>query len=456
MSLPHQPHQLTAAQAARDIRERKMSPVALMEDLLSQVDALEPRLKVWVTLDRDAAMEAARQRARELDTRGPVGPLHGVPVRIKDIYYTEGVRTTACSAILAEFVPEFDATAVARLRQAGAIIMGKTVTTEFACGDPPPTRNPWNAEHTPGGSSSGSAVGVSVGMFPASLGSQTAGSVLRPAAFNGVVGFKPTFGRISRFGVVPVACSLDTMGTFTRSVEDAALMLGVLAGHDSSDASTSTRDVPDYFAAVGDQHGLPRIGQLRKFFYERAAPETRDDVDGVVEKLAEAGATVEDVKLPSDFETMLSAHRMLMTVEAAAAHQEWFTDRADDYSPNIRAVIEQGMLVPGVSYVQAKRVRRAFRRDLEEALCSFDVLLTPTTATTAPRDLSGTGDPMYQTPFTFAGLPSISLPSGLSAAGLPFGIQLAARPFAEETLLAAARWFEGVIDVKLSPPKPGS
>ena len=449
MSLPHQ---LTAAQAARDIREHKLSPVALMEDLLSRVDDLEPRLTVWVTLDRDAAMEAARQRARELDDSGQVGPLHGVPIGIKDIYYTEGVRTTACSAILADFVPDHDATTVARLRQAGAIIMGKTVTTEFACGDPPPTRNPWNADHTPGGSSSGSAVGVAVSMFPAAMGSQTAGSVLRPAAFNGVVGFKPTFGRISRFGVVPVAWSLDTMGTFTRSVEDAALMLGVLAGHDEKDASTSTREVGDYLAAVRDRRGPPRIGHLRKFFHERATPETRDHVDGVVEKLAEAGAMVEDVNLPSDFETMLSAHRVLMTVEAAAAHQQWFTDRADDYSPNVRGVIEQGMLVPGVSYVQAQRVRRAFRRDLEEALRSFDVVLTPTTAAPAPRDLSSTGDPMYQTPFTFAGLPSISLPSGLSAAGLPFGIQLAAGPFAEETLLAAAHWCEGVIDVKLSPP----
>ena len=450
------PHQLTAAQAARDIRERKLSPVALMEDLLSRVDALEPRLKVWVTLDREAAMEAARQRARELDDGGPLGPLHGVPVGVKDIYYTEGVRTTACSAILADFVPEYDATTVARLKQAGAIIMGKTVTTEFACGDPSPTRNPWDAEHTPGGSSSGSAVGVSVGMFPASLGSQTAGSVLRPAAFIGVVGFKPTFGRISRFGVVPVAWSLDTMGTFSRSVEDAALMLGVLAGHDANDASTSTRDVPDYMAAVGDRRSPPRIGQLRKFFHERAAPETSAHVDGVIEKVVEAGATVEEVKLPSDFETMLSAHRVLMTVEAAAVHQEWFTDRADHYSPNVRDVIEQGMLIPGVSYVQAQRVRRGFRRDMEDALRSFDVLLTPTTATPAPRDLSTTGDPMYQTPFTFAGLPSISLPSGLSAAGLPFGIQLAAGPYAEETLLAAARWLEGVIDVKLTPPGMGS
>jgi aspartyl-tRNA(Asn)/glutamyl-tRNA(Gln) amidotransferase subunit A len=453
MSLPHQ---LTVVQAARDIRERKLSPVALMEDLLARVDALEHQLKVWVTLDRDAAMGAARRADSELDAGGPVGPLHGIPIGIKDIYYTEGVRTTACSAILADFVPDYDATTVARLRQAGAIVMGKTVTTEFACGDPPPTRNPWNAEHTPGGSSSGSAVGVSVGMFPAALGSQTAGSVLRPAAFNGVVGFKPTFGRISRFGVVPVAWSLDTMGTFTRTVEDAALMLGVLAGHDTKDHSTSSRDVPDYLAAVRDRRRPPRIGHLRQFFHERATAETRDHVDGVVEKLAEAGATVEDLELPSDFETMLSAHRVLMTVEAAAVHQKWFAERADDYSPNVRDVIEQGMLVPGVSYVQAQRVRRAFRCDLEQALGSVDVLLTPTTATPAPRDLSSTGDPMYQTPFTFAGLPSVSLPSGLSASGLPFGIQLAAGPFAEETLLAAAHWCEGAIDARLSPPDSGS
>ena len=246
-------HELTVVEAAKKIRQREISPVTMMEDLLNRVSRLEPTLTVWVTLNADAVLETARQRERELLNEGPRGPLHGVPVGIKDIYYTQGVLTTAGSLILADFVPDFDATTVAKLKQAGAIIMGKTVTTEFACGDPSPTRNPWNVHHTPGGSSSGSAVGVAAGMFPAALGSQTGGSILRPASYNGVVGLKPTFGRVSRHGVVPVAMSLDTMGPFTHTVEDAALMLNVLAGHDPLDPSSSTRPVPDYRKAIGTQ-----------------------------------------------------------------------------------------------------------------------------------------------------------------------------------------------------------
>ena len=244
-------HELTVAESAARIARRQLSPVELMEALLERASALEPSLSIWVTLDADAALEAARESERELGSSGPLGPLHGVPVGIKDIYYTAGLKTTACSPILAEFVPDYDAASVALLKGAGAIVMGKTVTTQFACGDPPPTRNPWDAAHTPGGSSSGSAVGVAARTFPAALGSQTAGSVLRPASYNGVVGLKPTFGRISRYGVIPVAWSLDTMGSFTRTVEDAALMLSVLAGHDPRDRSSSTRPVPELRLGAG-------------------------------------------------------------------------------------------------------------------------------------------------------------------------------------------------------------
>ena len=263
-------HNLTAAQSARAIRDGDASAVELVSALLERSRALDPSLKVWVTLDEDAALAAARSRDRELASEGPRGPLHGVPVGVKDIYYTRGVLTTACSRILADFVPDYDSTAVAKLRQAGAIILGKTVTTEFANGDPPPTVNPWDAERTPGGSSSGSAVGVAARMFPAALGSQTAGSVLRPASFNGVVGIKPTFGRISRYGVVPVAASLDTMGHMARSVEDAALLLDAMAGYDPLDPDSSERPVQDYTAAASIPLESPRIGLVRRFFWERA------------------------------------------------------------------------------------------------------------------------------------------------------------------------------------------
>jgi aspartyl-tRNA(Asn)/glutamyl-tRNA(Gln) amidotransferase subunit A len=445
-------HEMAVAEAAALIRSHKLSPVELMEPLLSRCEALEPGLKVWVTLDVDAALDAARQRGQELMREGPRGPLHGVPVGIKDIYYTQGVKTTCCSLIYADFVPDFDATTVALLKKAGAIIMGKTVTTEFACGDPSPTRNPWNAAHTPGGSSSGSAVGTAAGMFPAALGSQTAGSVLRPAAYNGVVGLKPTFGRISRYGVYPVAWSLDTMGTFTRSVEDAALMLNVLAGHDLNDFSTSTRPTSDYSRAIGSQKTLPRVGVVRQFFFERCDDEVRGHTNAIIERLGKSGAIIEDVKVPTDFDTMLSAHRTLMTVEGAAVHQENFSQRPGDYSPNVRGVIEAGMLTPAVTYMQAQRVRRRFRREMEDAIRGFDVLLSPSTYSPAPRDLSSTGDPMFQTPWTFCGFPAITIPSGLSQSGLPLGLQLSAAPFAEETLLAAAYWCEQTLNVRLTPP----
>ncbi len=443
---------LTVAEAAAQIRERHLSPVALMESLLSRVRAIEPDLSVWVTLDPEAALEAARRSEAELERTGPRGPLHGIPVGVKDIYYTEGVKTTACSAILRDFVPEYDATSVSLLRQAGAIIMGKTVTTEFACGDPPPTRNPWNPANTPGGSSSGSAVGAATRMFPAALGSQTAGSVLRPASYNGVVGLKPSFGRISRYGVIPVAWSLDHVGSFTRTVEDAALLLNVLAGHDPNDFSSSSAPVPDYREAAVSRQSLPRIGVLRTFFLEEADDEVRRNIEGVTERAGEAGAMVEEVSVPTNFETLLAAHRVIMTSEAAAVHQADFAARPDDYSRNVRNILEAGTLTPAVAYVQAQRTRRRFRRDIEEALRGIDVILTPTTSSPAPADLSTTGNPWFQAPWTTGGFPSITLPSGLSESGLPMGLQLAAAPFADETLLAAAHWFEQVLDVNLVPP----
>ena len=445
-------YDLTATEAAERIRQGKLSPVALMESLLARAEALEPNLRVWVTLDAEGALKAAREAERELARGGPRGPLHGIPVGIKDIYYTKGMRTTACSVIYEDFVPDHDSTAVAKLKESGAIIMGKTVTTEFALGDPPPTRNPWNAAHTPGGSSSGSAAGVAARVVPVALGSQTAGSVLRPASYCGTVGLKPSFGRISRYAVMPVSWSLDTLGLFTRSVEDAALMLGVLSGYDAKDFSTSSAPVPDYEAAVKAKRPPPRIGLLRQLFYDRALPEVRDHTDRAVARFEEAGATVKEVRVASSFETLLAAHRLVMAIEAAAVHQANFSARPDDFSPDVRRLIEEGMITPSVAYMQAQRIRRRFQRDVIDAMHGFDVLLTPTTASHAPGDLRNTGDRTFQVPWTASGLPAITIPSGLSDEGLPLGIQLAAAPFQEETLLAAARWCEEVLDVSLVPP----
>ena len=447
-----QSFELTASEAASRIREGSLSPVELMESLLSRSEALEADLRVWVTLDPDSAMAAARESGRILGEAGPSGPLHGVPVGVKDIFYVEGLRNTAGSAIYADFVPGYDSTPVALLKGAGAIVMGKTVTTEFAMGDPPPTQNPWNPAHTPGGSSSGSAVGVAARIFPAALGSQTAGSVIRPASFNGVVGLKPTFGRISRHGVVPVSWSLDTMGCFTRSVEDAALMLGVMSGHDPADVASSDRPVPDYLDGL--ENGTPpRIGLVGWFFLETCGNQAGDATRHAVERLAQAGAEIEEVGIDFDSEVLLAAHQTIVAVEAAAVHSADFSRRPDDYSPLVRGVIEKGLLTPAVVYVQAQRVRGEFGREVTRAMSGLDILLTTSTDGPAPRDLTTTGNPSYQAPWTMTGLPVITLPCGLSREGLPLGVQLVGRPFEERGLLGNARWCEDALDVSLFPER---
>jgi aspartyl-tRNA(Asn)/glutamyl-tRNA(Gln) amidotransferase subunit A len=444
-------HELTVVEAAAAIRAKRLSAVELMEALLARSRKLEPRLRVWVTMDEGLALAEARKSQRTLERSGPKGPLHGIPVGVKDTFHTKGMLTTYCSPIYADFVPKDDATTVAKLRQAGAIIMGKTVTTQFAYGDPSPTRNPWNEGRTPGGSSSGSAAGTAAGYFPAALGSQTAGSVLRPAAYNGVIGVKPTLGRLSRYGVIPDAWSLDTMGYFCRSVEDAALLLKVMAGQDPKDPSSSSLPVPDYAKAARKRFAKPRIGLMRQFFLERADPEMAAHIEQVAKRLKKAGASVREVRVDMDFDTLQYAHRIVMAVEGAAVHQADFAKRPDDYARDVRRWVEMGQLVPGVTYVNAQRVRGRFRRLLGEAMADVDVVLTSTAAVPAPDPVT-TGDPRWQAPFTTAGFPALTLPSGLNKDGLPFGTQLVATPFAEERLLAVAAWAERTLDVHLTPP----
>ena len=250
-------HELSVAEAAAQIREGTLSPVALAESLLTRIDALDGDLQAWVTIDRDAVLSAAREREAEVQRGDPLGLIHGVPVGLKDIFYTEGMLTACGSKVNADFVPEFDATSVAKIKAAGGIILGKAVTTEFASGDPSPTCNPWNLEHTPGGSSSGSSAAVAARMVPAALGSQTGGSTCRPAAYNGIVGVKATYGRISRYGVAPLSWSLDHVGILTRTVADGALMLTVLSGADDNDPGSLREPVPDFSAQMAE-HDRPR------------------------------------------------------------------------------------------------------------------------------------------------------------------------------------------------------
>ena len=447
-------HDLTVAQAARLIEKKELSPVKLLQVLLERIDRLEPRLEAWVTIDREGALGAAHQSEEEIGRGQYRGPFHGIPVGVKDILYTEGLKTTSGSRIYADFVSDYDATAVARLKEAGAVIVGKTVTTEFAMMDPPPTFSPWNPDHTPGGSSTGSAVVVTTRMVPAALGSQGSASNLRPAAYNGIVGLKATTGRISLTGVFPHGFTNDHVGIMARTVEDAALMLSAVAGHDPADPSSLRDPVPDYRAALDTQKTPPRIGVLRDYFFENAEPETRKHAEETVQRLAEDGARFEDVKLPKSFATSHAAHNVLGRVQSAVTHEEVFRQRPNDFSSRIRGAIEVGMLIPGVRYVQALRLRTEFRRDMSEIAGRYDALLTPATPGPAPKGRDWTGDMRFQIPWSYCGLPTIAVPSGLHPSQLPLAIQLIAEPLAEEKLLAVARWCERVIDVELVPPIP--
>ena len=445
-----QPYELSARRAAQAVAGGNLSPVELVQSVLDRIEALEPSLQAWVYLDREAVLTDARGKEAAVSRGESLGPLHGVPVGLKDIYYTEGIPTTACSRVYADFVPEFDATTVRLLKEAGAIILGKTVTTEFACMDPSPTVNPWDAACTPGGSSSGSAVSVAARMCPAALGSQTVGSVLRPASYNGVVGFKPSFGRVSRHGVIPVSWTLDTVGWMTRSVEDAALLLQVMAGPDAADMVARPEPVPDYLAGV-DNPRSPRIGVLRRFFYDNADAETTAHTDAVVQKLADAGATVRELSLPESMDTAIDDQQTIMAVEGASFHQPMYQRQAQDYQPKLREMIGRGLSIDAITYSRAKERRRQFVTDMRNLARQTDILLTPSTPQPAQPDRTNTGNPMFQGPWTSCGLPTITLPSGLAASGLPLGIQLAAGYLHESGLLAAAAWCEKALAVELAP-----
>lgn len=446
-------HTLGVARLAELVRQRAVSPVVVVEDCLQRIEALEPELQAWALLDRQGALAAAQRCEQALQRGAAVGPLCGVPVGLKDIFYTAGMRTAAGSRVYANFVPTYDATAVVRLRAAGAIILGKTVTTEFATADPSPTRNPWNTAHTPGGSSSGSAASVAARMVAAALGSQTGGSTLRPAAYNGIVGLKPTYGRISRYGVIPVSWCLDHVGILVRSVEDAALVLQAIAGYDAHDPGALAQPVGDYVAAVRQAEQPPRLGILQQFFFDHADAETRQHTAAVVERLAHAGASIQDVALPASFAAVLAAHRTIMRVEAAAFHADLFATQREQYGLRLRETIETGLTISGVAYLRAQRLRRLFQDELAQLFTSVDVLLTPATPAPAPRDLGTTGDARFQSPWTHAGVPAIALPSGLSQSGLPLGIQLLAPALQEERLLRVARWCEAALSVTLVPPR---
>jgi aspartyl-tRNA(Asn)/glutamyl-tRNA(Gln) amidotransferase subunit A len=419
---------------ARAIRAGGRSCVDVLEECLRRIDDREAEVRAWVVVDREGARAQARERDRELAEGRDRGPLHGIPIGIKDIIDVAGLPTTAGSPVGADRPAESDAAVVARLREAGAVILGKTVTTPFAWIDPPPTRNPWRLDRTPGGSSSGSAAAVACGMCLGAIGSQTGGSITRPASFCGVAGLKPTYGRVDETGIIPLAPSLDHPGPLARSVGDLALMWRAICG-----------DAPAAGLAAA-----PRLGRLRGLFDERADPAMRAAIDRAAEALGTAGATVVEVALPEGFADVLRHHRTIMAAEAAEWHERRLAEQPDAYPPRIRALVEEGLAVRAVDYLRAKAHQETMRRAILACFDGVDALLTPAAAGPAP-DPSTTGDPALNAPWSYTGLPTVTFPIGFSADGLPLGIQLAGWPGLEGWLLEASQWCEATIRREIPP-----
>lgn len=430
------PTSLSAAEAARRIAAGTLSPSALLEACLKRIAAADPAVRAWVSVDEAGARAIARERTEEARAGRRRGALHGIPVGIKDIFHVAGMTTTCGAAPAFHTAATVDATSVARLREAGAVILGKAHTTEFAYFEPGPTRNPWNLAHTPGGSSSGSAAAVAARMAPLALGTQTVGSVLRPAAYCGVVGFKGTYDLIPTDGVVPLAWSLDHVGVFARRVADVTLAVDVLAARPP--------------AAPADRP--PRLAVAPELL-ERATPEVAALIRATADRFARAGATVHEVTLPSSFAGVHAAGRAVLEVEAAAYHENLYKAHAAQYRPRTRELIAAGLTRPAVAYARAQRARREFRRDVMPLLAAHDALLSPTAPSPAPEGLGSTGDPWFCAPWSFAGVPAVSLPIGVSPLGLPHAVQLVGAADHDAMILAVAAWCERVVDFELSPSR---
>jgi len=442
-------HELTATQAARLIRDRQLSSVELVQALLDRAREVDPRVRAWAMLDPERALAAAREAEA---ASGTLGTLHGVPFGAKDIFDSAGLVTAAAFAPYASRVPTHDAEAIVRVKSQGAILLGKMVTTQFAYADPSPTRNPFHAERTPGGSSSGSAAGVAARLVPFAFGSQTAGSVLRPAAYNGVVGFKPTYGRVSKRGVLPLAWSLDHVGVLTRSVADCELVLSAIASHDPADPHSDSTQPP--FVAAGERTSPPRLGLVRETL-EFAEPRVREHVQRMATTFQQAGAQVREVSFGESVHLIMAVQQLIMQTEAAAVHWQLLEQYPGAHQPRLRALVEVGRLLPGFSYVHALRLRRRIRTSIRNSLAQVDALLLPTATDVAPGRES-TGDPSLQAPFSLVGFPSISLPSGIAQPdGLPLAIQLAALPWQEASLLSVAGWCEAQLPAPAAPPAFG-
>ena len=450
---------LTVAELGEAIRTGEVTPVDVTETYLARIGTLNSDIRAYLTVTSELAMQQAQDAATEIAAGNYRGPLHGVPVAVKDQMYTEGVRTTIGTPVFDEFVPEHDATVVARLREAGAVLLGKLNMTEFATTalshqfDPP--RNPWDKERSCGGSSSGSGGATAAFMAAATLGEDTGGSVRCPAAWCGLAGLRPTWGLVSRYGVAPGVRSMDTVGPLARSVEDCAIMLQAIAGHDSNDRLTSQEQPPDYQASLtGDIQGL-RVGVLREVLYaESVDPDVGKSILDAANALSKLGADVNEVSIP--LAANAGAINSGIRVEAPTTYRELLRERPRDIGHDNRIGYLVNAIMPATLYYKAIRLRSLLRARVLEALEGVDLLLSPTMGVPAqplePDPTITSKADVSRTPWLFttvpslANLPALSIPCGFSAEGLPLSLQIAGRPFEETTVLRAGHAYQQATD----------
>ena len=475
-------HELSASLASGEI-----TAVELAESSLKRVAKVDDQVKAFLTLTSQVALERAAELDTYLTSGAPQSSVAGIPIALKDVLTTNGIRTTCGSKILENYVPPYDCTAWTRLSSAGSVLVGKTNCDEFAMGSSNensafgPVHNPWDLSTVPGGSSGGSAAAVAAGEVVWALGTDTGGSVRQPASLCGVVGLKPTYGLISRFGLIAFASSLDTVGTFTRSVRDAATLLGVLAGKDRHDATSLDADPPDYVAGLNKGVKGLRVGVVAEAFGEGVEPDVAASVRAAVDRLAALGAQVGEASLPHA-EYALSAYYLIAPSEASSnlarydgvryglreegadSIEMMFRTRGAGFGPEVKRRVMLGTYALSAGYYdayygQAQKVRTLIIRDYERAFADYDILVSPTSPTTAFPIGAKADDPLamylndiFTIPANLAGVPAISVPGGLDAAGLPIGVQLTAPALGEATLLRAAAALEAELELDLRPP----
>ncbi len=437
-------HYLNLAEASRRIRQRKLSPVEYTEAIIKRIDAVEPKVHAFITVTREQALRAAEAAEKEIMSGRYRGPLHGIPFGVKDTHYTAGIKTTVATPVLAEFVPSFDATVVARLKKAGGILMGKTNLPEYSFGGATPgTNNPWDLSKTPGGSSGGSGAALAAGEIPAATGGDTSGSIRGPAILNGVVGMMSTYGRVSRYGVAVISWSLDRVGPMTRSVEDNAMMLNALAGYDHMDETSSDAPVPDYTRALKRGIKGVRIGVPKNSWFEAFHPDVLKAYEEGIAIYGKLGAKVTEIELPPTMQVVDEVQRIIRISEAASYHEPFLTEHAEKYGKsNVRRDVEAGSLIPAVHYLRAQKVRKVFIKEMKELFRNIDILLTPGRPT--PAGVPDKAKQNFSRMWNVSGFPAIAIPAGFTTApaGLPVALQLGGRPFEEELLYSAAYAYE--------------